>query len=180
MTLFISEVLRLTLGMVLLSAGAAKLHPRADTQTGIRRYGLLPDRLVAPAARCLPSLELAVGALLCAGTATRAAAVAAAALFSGFAMAGAASLVRGRRIPCGCHGVLGEAPVSWPLVARTCTLAAAAVAVALHRGDLSLPDTVAAVAVTASVLCAVRVMTVVAGFRRQHHRVTDAIRRTAV
>ncbi|WP_416974500.1 MauE/DoxX family redox-associated membrane protein [Streptomyces sp. 4F14] len=45
-------------------------------------------------------------------------------MFAASATGMAVNLRRGRRIDCGCHGVLGEAPVSAPLVARTLLLAA--------------------------------------------------------
>jgi hypothetical protein len=88
----------------------------------MQAYQLLPEVLVAPAARALPWLELGVAFTLLIPQTRPAAALLGAALLLLYAGAMAINLLRGRNdIDCGC----GDAPqkLSWWLVARNALLA---------------------------------------------------------
>jgi hypothetical protein len=115
---------RIAVGVVLLSAGAAKLFQPAWPETAAR-FGAPPGVV-----RALPLAELLLGALLIPGVGLPWTAVAALVLLAGFTAAVAARLVRGERVPCGCFGETSAAPVGRDTLVRNlvmCWLAAAAV-----------------------------------------------------
>lgn len=88
----------------------------------LQAYQLLPEVMVAPAARALPWLELAVAFCLLIPQTRPAAALLGAALLLLYAAAMAVNLLRGLKdIDCGC----GDAPqkLSWFIVARNILLA---------------------------------------------------------
>ena len=60
---------RWLLAGVLLAAGASKLSQtmRREVASAILDFGVIPQKLVRPAALLLPWIELVFGALLCAG-----------------------------------------------------------------------------------------------------------------
>jgi uncharacterized membrane protein YphA (DoxX/SURF4 family) len=123
--------IRASLGLIFVVAGAAKLTAPNRFARAIGAYGLLPRRAIPVLARALPLLEIATGTLLLARPAAGLAALAAAALLAGFAVAVALNLARGRRFDCGCAGLSGSRTISWTLVARNVLLAGAATFVAV-------------------------------------------------
>jgi hypothetical protein len=72
-------------------------------RVAIRQYDLLPSVAVAPTALTFAVLECLLGALLVLGMAVSAAAITSLVLVGVFTLAIGITLVRGRKIPCGCH-----------------------------------------------------------------------------
>jgi uncharacterized membrane protein YphA (DoxX/SURF4 family) len=136
-----SLTFRFLLAFVFISASIPKLAARAEFARAMENYGILPRRLVAPVARWLPRLELAVGLALLLGVATGPVALLVAAMLLLFAAGVAWNLVRGRRIDCGCAGIAVPRTISWPLVVRDFALVGVALTLALAP-----PDTLALVA----------------------------------
>ncbi|MGW6914671.1 MauE/DoxX family redox-associated membrane protein [Kitasatospora sp. NPDC054939] len=127
--LYLAVGLRLLVGVVFLVASLSKLGPSShrEFRASLRAMGLLPERLVGPAAACVVAVELALVACL--------AAPARRVVVAGFAGAGLVLLVfagvialllrRGARRPCRCFG--GSSAVLAPHhVLRNLLLAAAA------------------------------------------------------
>ncbi len=117
-------------GFAALVMFAAAWHKfsEADVFLGaLDAYRLMPSVLVAPAARLLPLLEVAVGVLTLI-PATRSVGLSAfAALIAVYGIAIAINLVRGRnQIDCGCGGDVHL--LSWGLVARNAALVCLALA----------------------------------------------------
>lgn len=109
-------------GLVFLTASAAKLRSRRMFPGVVANYRLLPDRMVGPVAMALPFVELAVGSGLLAGF--RSAAVPAIVLLLAFAAAMAINIGRGRaHIDCGCGRSELRQPLSRTLVLRNVALA---------------------------------------------------------
>ena len=129
---------RWVVGIVLLHAGLLKLLVAGEVETrrAVARYGVLPERLVAPAARSLPWVEIVLGGALCAGVLLVPVAWCAAALLFVFAVAVGWHVARGARFGCGC----GQGTqISWSLAARDGILGLIAVGIALEAtGDLAL------------------------------------------
>jgi hypothetical protein len=109
-------------------SGLTKLHDREAAEQALRDFGT-PARLVRPAARALPIVELlgAIGVLLPV-TAPWAAGVLLV-LLVGFSAAIGLSLWRGRRPPCHCFGQLSTTPIGWPTLVRNGVLAGLALLV---------------------------------------------------
>ena len=118
-------------------AGLTKLRDAARFEGVLADYRLLPAAMVAPLARVLPWLELALAAALV-STATRpAAAIASAAMLLAYAAAVAVNLGRGRRsIDCGCGGE--PQPIHPWIVGRNGVLAAVSVALLAPLGPREL------------------------------------------
>jgi uncharacterized membrane protein YphA (DoxX/SURF4 family) len=121
---------RFVLAAVFLGAGLAKLARPAEFAGAVDAYRLVPAALVRPLATWLPRLEVAAGALLAVGAASRPAALAALVLLLSFAAAIAANLLRGRTIDCGCLGTAAPRRIGWPMVGRNLALAGMALLVA--------------------------------------------------
>jgi hypothetical protein len=131
---------RFALGGLFVLAGAAKLASLETFENSVRDYRILPGRLVRPVSRVLPPTEVSAGALMGLGVAVVAVGVLMTVLLAIFAMAVAINLVRGRSIDCGCLGGLGSKQITWGMVARNLLLAAAAAIVAaVSPGDLAVP-----------------------------------------
>jgi len=95
---------RLILGGVWIWAGLAKFADPDSAVRATRAYQILPEALVKPFAWGLPLVEIALGFLLLAGLASRAAAAFSALILVVF-IAGIASVwARGLQIDCGCFG----------------------------------------------------------------------------
>ena len=116
---------RLTVGVVLVSSGVAKLVSRQGSESQLARFGV-PGALSSVASVGVPLLELAVAVLVLAvpGRWPTWLAVGAFALFTGFV---AAELQRGEREPCRCFGSLSNRPMSTRALARNAWLLALAV-----------------------------------------------------
>ncbi|MEY2567031.1 MAG: hypothetical protein QOE35_1560 [Actinomycetota bacterium] len=116
---------RVVVGLVLLLAGALKTRdetwPASAAGFGLPR----------PAARVLPWLEVALGALLVAQAGGRWTSMAATALLAGFTAAIAAHVARHDDVPCACFGALSSAPVSGRTIVRNAVLVALAAVGAL-------------------------------------------------
>lgn len=129
---------RWVLTLVFVVAGLSKLlaDSRQDRRLAIDNYGVLPQRMVWPAALALPWCEVTIGVLLAAGVAVSAVAALATVLLCAFAGAIGWQLRRGRRFDCGCGGV--ETPIGWPLVWRNLGLVALAIAAGLTPVGLAV------------------------------------------
>jgi len=115
---------RLLVALVFGSAAAGKLRaPRAFAGI-LREYRVLPAVLVAPAVVCVIALEAFVTLAIWWPPLRAAAAATGLLLLTGYALAIALNLARGRReIDCGCSfGGTGE-PLSWALPVRNAVLA---------------------------------------------------------
>lgn len=124
-------LLQFVLAAVLLLAAAGKARAGGSARDALRSYGIEHARLRTAAwiATIVAEVGLAVAVLLDVD-----AALAAAALLAGFALAQVVAIVRGRAgAPCGCFG--GRGRIGWWGVARTTALAAAFAALPF------LPDT---------------------------------------
>ena len=133
-------VLRVSLGVICLWAGAEKVRGLNTFAHGVAGYRLLPLRLVRPVAVAIVLTELAVGALLIADVVPLVAAAGAIALFAVFAVALGASLLRGDRGPCHCFGASDAETISPLALIRALALAGlAAVTLGLAGRDLGLP-----------------------------------------
>lgn len=122
---------RWALGLVLLSAGCAKLLTQ-DMQRrteAIANYGLVPRRWRTSAAGVLPWLETSLGLLLIVGVAVSVTSVIVTALLALFAVVAGWHVSRGRNFDCGC-GTSTDTAISWRLVARNTALAGLALGVA--------------------------------------------------
>ncbi len=102
-------VVRLVVGGVWIAAGLLKLPDPAESVRAVRAYRLLPEAVVHAVGYGLPFLEIAVGALLVLGLATRVAAGLSATLFVLFIVGIASAWARGLQIDCGCFGGGGYA-----------------------------------------------------------------------
>ncbi|ONI69553.1 DoxX family protein [Kribbella sp. ALI-6-A] len=100
----VSTAARLTLGAVMLVAGAIEVADPAMAVQAVRAYELLPQALVTPVGWGLPFLEMAIGLLLIAGFGTRPAGVAAGVFMVVFIAAVSSAWARGLSIDCGCFG----------------------------------------------------------------------------
>ncbi len=105
---WVSTAARLTLGVVMLVAGALKVADPAMAAQAVRAYELLPQALVTPVGWGLPFLEMAIGLLLIVGFGTRPAGAAAGVFMVVFIAAVSSAWARGLSIDCGCFGGGGE------------------------------------------------------------------------
>jgi methylamine dehydrogenase accessory protein MauD len=101
---------RLALAAVFAAAAVAKLADVRGTRSMLTGFGV-PRRSVGTAAIVLPVAELAVAATLLSASLAWEGALAAAALLTGFTVAIAAQLARGRRPDCNCFGSLQAKPI---------------------------------------------------------------------
>lgn len=100
----IGTLARLGLATVFLVSGVLKAVDPDATYVAVRAYDVLPKPGVAVVAAVLPWAEIALGLLLLAGVATRAVAVAGAALLLVFMAGVTQAWARGLAIDCGCFG----------------------------------------------------------------------------
>ncbi len=160
--------LRLILAAVLAWAGATKLLPGARFTEAVAEHGI-PRRARRPMTLLLGFTEIALGAVLAAGVADRAAGVAVACLGVLFAAALLRLRLRGRRrATCGCFGGRRSASTLM-LTARAAVLAGlgAALAAGVPAVDLNLADSWQAIAIAAlGALVAVLAVAVLALYRQ--------------
>jgi|SRR5579872_407879 len=129
---YLTFVLRVAIGIVLLVAGVLKApNPNALAST-IAGFQLVPGAVAGPLAVFLPWFEILVGGYLVVGYLTRAAAWVACAEFGVFAAAIGSVVARGIHVACGCFGQADTRPASWGDVARDVLLAMVAMVVALR------------------------------------------------
>lgn len=126
----ISVMFRVTLGAVMLVAGALKLPDPAASVRAVRAYQALPEAVVPLVGYALPIIEVLLGVLLITGLLTRAAALATGLLQVVFIAGIAAAWARGLEIDCGCFGgggVTEGASAKYPFdIARDVAFAAMA------------------------------------------------------
>jgi uncharacterized membrane protein YphA (DoxX/SURF4 family) len=101
---WISTILRLALGGVLLVAGGLKVIDPSSSVQAVEAYELLPEGVARLVGWGLPFAEIAIGLLLVVGALTRTAAIAAGLLMVVFIAAVASAAARGLSIDCGCFG----------------------------------------------------------------------------
>jgi uncharacterized membrane protein YphA (DoxX/SURF4 family) len=114
---------RLGLATVWLVAGAAKVGDLAASARAVNAYQLLPYDVATVIGAALPFVELALGAILLLGLATRLAAGVSAALLVVFVTGIVSAWSRGLAIDCGCFGsggqlAAGQAPSYLPEILR--------------------------------------------------------------
>ena len=105
---WVSTVVRLVLGGILVTAGALKAIDPQSSVAAVRAYQLLPDALETLVGWALPFAEIALGLLLIAGIATRVIALVSAGLLVIFITGVISAAARGLSIDCGCFGGGGE------------------------------------------------------------------------
>ncbi len=104
---WLGTLARLVVGGVWLAAGALKVDDLTASGRSVVAYRLLPYDASILLGAILPFLEIALGALLVIGLATRVAAIASVLLFAVYIAAIASVWARGLRIDCGCFGTGG-------------------------------------------------------------------------
>jgi hypothetical protein len=160
--------LRFILAAVLAWAGATKLPPGARFTEALAEHGI-PRRARRPMALLLGLTEIALGAIIAAGVANRAAGIAVACLGVLFATALLRLRLRGRRrTSCGCFGGRRSANTLM-LTARAAVLAGlgATLAVGTPAVDLNLADSWQAIAIAAlGGLTAILALAVLALYRQ--------------
>jgi hypothetical protein len=160
--------LRLILAAVLAWAGATKLPPGARFTEALAEHGI-PRRARRPMTLLLGLTEIALGAVIAAGVANRAAGIAVACLGVLFAAALLRLRLRGRRrTSCGCFGGRRSANTLM-LTARAAVLAGlgATLAVGTPAVDLNLADSWQAIAIAAlGGLTAILALAVLALYRQ--------------
>lgn len=123
--LFLQDVFRLCLGVLLLSTGGSKLFRFKQFRQGIREYRIIPSlfeknfSLSLMLSVCVPALELIVGCALLIGLLVIPVSLLAVGLFLLFSGAIAMNLMHGHYdLSCHCGGVLGDHRISWWIVGR--------------------------------------------------------------
>ncbi|HWS57122.1 MAG TPA: MauE/DoxX family redox-associated membrane protein [Actinotalea sp.] len=148
---WVSTLLRLVLGVVMLWSGAVKVGDLAASVRAVRAYELLPEVLAQVVGTALPVVEIVLGLLLLAGLLTRYAAIGVALLMAVFVVGIASAWARGLAIDCGCFGGGGAIEpdqTQYPLeIVRDLALLAAAVVLARWpRSRFSLDSSLGLVA----------------------------------
>jgi uncharacterized membrane protein YphA (DoxX/SURF4 family) len=105
---WISTAVRVVLGATMLYAGIVKLLEPSEALRAVQAYRILPPAIDDFVAYGLPLLEMAVGALLLLGLATRPAAWITGGLMVVFIAGVASAWIRGLSIDCGCFGGGGD------------------------------------------------------------------------
>ena len=123
---------RFILASVFILAGLAKLPHRREFARLIRRYEVLPPKLVSPVAALLPPIELSGGVCLALGLLMQPVAGLLGIVLCAFALVVGVNLLRGNEVDCGCFNISGPAKISWLLVGRNLALAAMAAVIVLQ------------------------------------------------
>ncbi len=95
---------RLTLGVVLIVAGALKVTSPAASALAVRAFQILPYDFAGYVGYALPVVEIVVGLLLVTGLLTRASAAVGGLLMLAFMIGISSAWARGLSIDCGCFG----------------------------------------------------------------------------
>ncbi len=139
---------RLVVGGVWLWAGLLKIADPAASVTAVRGYQLLPASAAEVVGRVLPTVEVALGAMLLLGLLHRVSGLLSALLQLAF-IAGIASVwARGIAIDCGCFGDGGPNPDAfsqypWEIARDVGLLLASLLVVRVRRTPLSLDQLLA-------------------------------------
>jgi hypothetical protein len=127
--LVIATAVHVALGLMLLTAGVAKLRHWSEFTGVVANYRLLPEGLNAAAAAVIVPAEILLGAALIFRVGMPFAAMASAALLTIFAVAMGINIRRGRTsIDCGCFRSTLRQPLEWRLVVRNVVCAAVSLA----------------------------------------------------
>lgn len=121
-SLALSFVSRLILGIVFLRSARGKIADIASFARGLSAYQLLPTWAIASLAWLLPLLELLLALAFLVGWMLPIISLAAVLLLITFIVAIIINLRRGRTISCNCHGSSAQTPISWGLVTRNILL----------------------------------------------------------
>jgi uncharacterized membrane protein YphA (DoxX/SURF4 family) len=100
----IGLIARLTLGGVLILAGALKVTSPTVSARAVRAFQILPYDFAGYVGYALPVVEILVGLLLVAGLFTRTSAVVGGLLMLAFVIGIISAWARGLTIDCGCFG----------------------------------------------------------------------------
>jgi len=137
-------IVRAVLAVTFAVSGVAKLASPLATRKSLVAFGV-PDVVTAPAAVCLPLLELTVAGLLLLTPAAAVGAWAALGLIAVFTAAVAAALVRGEKPECNCFGALTSRRAGSGTLVRNGLLGLAAGACAIAGPGESIPHALAGV-----------------------------------
>ena len=102
--LWSTTVLRVALGLVMVTAGALKISDPDAAVRAVQAYQILPSGIDQVVGYVLPLLEIVLGLLLILGLGTRLAAIGAGVFMVVFIVAVTSAWVRGLSIDCGCFG----------------------------------------------------------------------------
>ena len=134
---------RILVGSILAFAGLAKLsRGQAWFESVVRGYDLLPKRIAMHVSKLLPLIELGSGLCLALGFFTRVAAATGFLLLCTFSWVLAVSVLREKRVDCGCFGRSRQANlVRWRLIYRNLGLSSLLLPVCAYGGGkLSFDD----------------------------------------
>jgi uncharacterized membrane protein YphA (DoxX/SURF4 family) len=119
---WVSTVVRVALGGVLVAASLLKIADPRQAALAVQAYQILPTQLAEYVGYALPLVELGLAVLLLLGLGTRLAALVSGALMSAFVVGVASAWARGLSIDCGCFGGGGAVPQGeanyLPVIAR--------------------------------------------------------------
>ncbi len=113
---------RIALGGVMLLAGISKAKDLARFEDAVGSFGFVPESLRGPLSKSVPTLEIALGAILLSGLAYRAASIVATAMLAAFTVALGVRIRRGGEAPCACFGSLFESRVGPSHILRNAVL----------------------------------------------------------
>jgi uncharacterized membrane protein YphA (DoxX/SURF4 family) len=105
---WLGTLARLGLGSAFLAAGALKIGDLAASGRAVAAYHLMPYDVAAAVGAAQPFVEIALGALLVLGLATRFSAIIASLLIAAFLIGIGSAWARGLRIDCGCFSRGGD------------------------------------------------------------------------
>ena len=106
--LWLTTLARVSLGLVMVSAGVLKISNPDQAVRAVQAYELLPHGIDQVVGYGLPMIEVALGLLLILGLGTRIAAVLAGVFMLVFIVGVSSAWARGLSIDCGCFGGGGQ------------------------------------------------------------------------
>lgn len=150
----LSLVSTVTVGLVFVAAGLAKVRDRRLFRSALDAHGYLPRLAQRVLLVVLPPVEVALGVVVVSGIAFGAANVLAAALLVIFTTAVAFGSRGKGRLDCGCFGSVLGASTLRDLAARNALL----IALALLPAAIGAPDAVVSISVAAGTVLAVAIL----------------------